>query len=127
MSKILAFVESRDNKIKNSGFETATEAVKLAGELGVEAEALLIGSSVSSAAAELAAYGIKKVNVVEDPRLEKYSTTAYSKITAEAVKQTGADVIILSASAMGKDLSPRLSAKLEAGLVTDCTEIKADG
>ena len=127
MNKILAFVESRDNKIKNSGFETASTAVKLAGELGIEAEALLIGSSVSSAAAELAAYGIKKVNVVEDPRLEKYSTTAYSKIAAEAAKQTGADVIILSASAMGKDLSPRLSAKLEAGLVTDCTEIKADG
>ncbi len=127
MSKILAFVESRDNKIKNSGFETASTAHRLAGELGIEAEALVIGSNVSSAAAELSAYGIKKVNVVEDAKLEKYSTTAYSKIAAEAVKQTGADIIILSASAMGKDLSPRLSAKLEAGLVTDCTEIKAEG
>lgn len=127
MSKILAFVESRENKIKNSGFETASTALKLANELGAEAELLLIGSDLSSAAAELGAYGIKKVLTVEDPRLEKYSTTAYSKLVAEAAKARGADLIILSASAMGKDISPRLSAKLEAGLVADCTEIKADG
>lgn len=127
MSKILAFVESRENKIKNSGFETASTALKLANELGAEIEVLLIGSDLSSAAAELGAYGIKKVLTVEDPRLEKYSTTAYSKLVSEAAKARGADVIILSASAMGKDISPRLSAKLEAGLVADCTEIKADG
>lgn len=127
MSKILAFVESRENKIKNSGFETASTALKLANELGAETEVLLIGSNLSSAAAELGAYGIKKVLTVEDPRLAKYSTTAYSKLVAEAAKARGADVIILSASAMGKDISPRLSAKLEAGLVADCTEIKTDG
>ena len=127
MSKILSFVESRDNKIKNSGFEAASTAVKLAAELGIEAEAILIGNAVVSAAAELGPYGIKKVIIAEDPKLEKYSTTAYSKILAEAAKQRGADVIILSATAMGKDISPRVSAKLEAGLVVDCTEIKADG
>ena len=127
MSKILAFVESRDNKIKNSGFETASTALKLANELGIEAEVLLIGSNVSSIAGELGAYGIKKVLIAEDAKLEKYSTTAYSKIAADALKQTGADIILLSATAMGKDISPRLSAKLEAGLVADCTDIKAEG
>lgn len=126
MSKILAFVESRDNKIKNSGFETAATALKLASDLGAEAEILLIGNDVSAAASELGAYGIKKVLLAEDTKLEKYSTTAYSKLVAETAKQRGADVIILSASAMGKDISPRVSAKLEAGLVADCTEIKAD-
>jgi len=127
MSKILAFVESRDNRIKNSGFETASTAVKLAAELGLEAEAILIGNSVANTAAELGAYGIKKVLIAEDPKLEKYSTTAYSKILAEAAKARGADIIILSATAMGKDLSPRVSAKLEAGLVADCTETKTEG
>ncbi len=127
MSKILAFVESRENKIKNSGFETASTALKLANDIGAEAEVLLIGSNLSSAASELGAYGIKKVLLAEDAKLEKYSTTAYSKIVAEMVKQRGADIIILSASAMGKDISPRVSAKLEAGLIADCTEIKADG
>jgi electron transfer flavoprotein alpha subunit len=127
MSKILAFVESRDNKIKNSGYETASSSLKLANDLGAEVEVLLIGSNLSSAASELGSYGIKKVLLAEDAKLEKYSTTAYSKIVAETAKLRGADTIILSASAMGKDISPRVSAKLEAGLVADCTEIKAEG
>ncbi|MBN8585698.1 MAG: electron transfer flavoprotein subunit alpha/FixB family protein [Ignavibacteria bacterium] len=127
MGKILAFIESRDNKIKNSGFETASAAVKLSSELGIEAEAILIGNAVSPLAGELGSYGIKKVLIVEDPRLEKYSTTAYSKILADTAKHRGADIIILSATAMGKDLSPRVSAKLEAGLVADCTDIRTEG
>ncbi|HMQ80287.1 MAG TPA: electron transfer flavoprotein subunit alpha/FixB family protein [Ignavibacteria bacterium] len=126
MSKILAFVESRENKIKNSGFETASTALKLANDIGSDIEVLLIGNNVSSIAGELGAYGIKKVVVSEDAKLENYSTTAYSKILAETAKLRGADIIILSASAMGKDISPRVSAKLEAGLVADCTEISAE-
>lgn len=127
MSKILAFVETRDNKIKNSGFETASAAVKLANELGYEAVAFLIGSSVSGIAAELGAYGIRKAVVAEDKRFEKYSTTAYSKIIAQACKEAGANVMLLSATSMGKDLAPRISAKLDAGLVSDCTEIRVEG
>ncbi len=127
MGKVLAFVETRDNKIKNSGFETVSTALKLANELGSEAVAFLIGSSVSSIATELGAYGIKKAVVAEDARFEKYSATAYSKILAEACKEAGADVIVLSATAMGKDMSPRVSAKLEAGLVVDCTDIRVEG
>lgn len=126
MSKVLAFVESRDNKIKNAGFETASTALKIANELGAEAEVLLIGSGVSSITAELGAYGIKKVITADDPRLEKYSTTAYSKILAEAAKQRGADIIILSATAMGKDISARVSAKMEAGMASDCTDIRTE-
>lgn len=127
MSKILAFIESRDNKIKNNGFETASTAVKLGAELSAEVEALLIGSSVGSLAAELGAYGIKKVITAENAELEKYSTTAYTKIVADAVKERGADIVLLSATAMGKDISPRLAAKLEAGLIVDCTEIRTEG
>lgn len=127
MSKILAFVESRDNKIKNSGFETASTAFKIASELGIEAEVLLIGNNVSTVSGELGAYGIKKVLIVEDSKLEKYSTTAFSKIVAEVAKQRNSDIILLSATSMGKDISPGVSVKLEAGLVSDCIEIKVDG
>lgn len=127
MSKILVFVESRDNKIKNSGFEAASKAVQIAAELGAEAEALLIGDGVSSIAAELGVYGIKKALIAEDPRLGKYSSTAYSRILAEVCRSAGADVMILSATSMGKDISPRVSAKLEAGLAVDCTEVRVEG
>lgn len=126
MAKILAFVESRDNKIKNAGFELASTAVRFANELGAEAEILLIGSSLSGAASELGSYGVKKVLLAEDSRLALYSNTAYSKLLAEAAKQRGADIIFISATQMGKDLAPRVSAKLDAGLVSDCTDLKAE-
>ena len=124
MGKILAFIESRDNKIKNSGFETASTAVQIGLEAGFETEALLIGNSVSGIASELGAYGIKKVIIVEDPLLENYSTTAYSKIITEIFRLRKADTLVLSASSMGKDVSPAVAAKLEAGLAADCTGIK---
>jgi electron transfer flavoprotein alpha subunit len=127
MAKILAYVESRDNKIKNAGFETASTAVKYASELGVEAEILLIGNAVSGIAGELGSYGVKKVLIAEDDRLEKYSTTAYSKIIAETCKQRGADIIFISATALGKDAAPRVAARLEAGLAVDCTGLRTEG
>jgi len=127
MSKIIAFIETRENKIKNSGFETASKAYSVARELGADVEALLIGSGVSVVANELGAYGISKAVCVDDAKLEKYSTTAYSKAISEAMKQKGADTLFLSATAMGKDVSPRVSARLEAGLAVDCTNIRIVG
>src|SRR5438876_149234 len=126
MPKVLAFVETRDNKIKSAGFEAASGALKIAKKLNCEAETLLIGGGVSQVAAELGKYGIKKILLAENERLAKYSTTAYAKIFADTAKQRGADTIFLSATAMGKDLGPRTAARLDAGLAVDCTEIKVE-
>lgn len=126
MSKILAFIETRDNQIKASGFEIASTAISLAKELQCEAEALLIGDNAASAAKELGKYGIKKVNIVESEKLNKYSTTAFAKVIAEVCKQKGFDIILVSATAMGKDLGPRVSAKLEAGLASDIIDLNVD-
>jgi len=126
MAKILAFIETRDNQIKASGFETVSEAVKLAKELQCEAEALVIGDNAVSSANELGKYGISKVIAVENQRLNKYSTTAFAKIAAEICRQKGFDIILLSATAMGKDLGPRVSAKLEAGLAADVIDLKVE-
>ncbi len=65
--------------------------------------------------------------VCENEKLSSYSTTAYSKAIAETAKQRGADVIFISATAMGKDVAPRAAAKLEAGLASDCTELRIEG
>jgi electron transfer flavoprotein alpha subunit len=126
VAKILAFTESRDNRIKNNGYETVSTAVKLARELGCDAEALLIGDKVSEIAAEPGKYGIGRVLVVENEKLAKYSTTAYAKIIAEVSKQRNADIILFSATAMGKDLAPRVAAKADAGLAVDCTELRVE-
>ena len=126
MAKILAFIESRDNRIKNNGYEIVSTAVKLAKELKCEAEALLIGDKVSGIGADLGKYGIGRVLVVENEKLAKYSTTAYAKVLAEVIKQRNAEIVLLSATTMGKDLAPRVAAKAEAGLAVDCTELRVE-
>lgn len=126
MAGVLAFIESRDKKIKNNGHEVASLASRIARQLGNDLYALLIGESVKDLITDLEAYGIKKVFVAEDPLLRLYSSSAYSEILAETVVKSGSDTVILSATSMGKDLAPLVSAKLAAGLAPDCIDIRID-
>jgi len=124
---ILAFAEQRDGKLKKNAFEVARAARTYADQLGGICFCLVIGHNVKEAAEQLGGYGIEKVVVVDDPALAAYSTTAYAKVVAEIAQQRGATVLFLPASAMGKDLAPRLAAKLDAGLASDCTALRIDG
>jgi electron transfer flavoprotein alpha subunit len=126
MGKILVFVETRENKIKNNGFEAASAAVKISKELQSDVEVLLVGNGISVLAPDLGKYGIRKVLVCENEKLTNYSTTAYAKVITETAKQRGSDIILLSATAMGKDVGPRASAKLGAALASDCTELRVE-
>ncbi len=125
--KILAFAEQRGGKFKKVAFEVVHAAKKLAEEFGGESVALVIGKDIHDIAPQVGGYGIHKAIVAEDNRLEFYSTTAYSKIVAEVARSLSADVVIISASAMGKDLAPRVAAKLNAGMASDCIDIRRDG
>lgn len=121
--KILAFAEQRDNAFRKSAFETVTAGKKLAGESGAELVALVIGGNVSPIAESLGFYGASRVLVAEDAKLQLYSATAYAKVVAEVAAKEKADILLLPATAMGKDLSPRVAVKLEAGLAVDCTAL----
>jgi electron transfer flavoprotein alpha subunit len=131
--KIIAFAETghglqgAGSKFKKVAFEAAHAASRLAGELGGEAEALVIGKGVESIAPELGGYGIKRAHVVEDEKLALYSATAYTKVIAFVAESVSADIVIFPASAMGKDLAPRVAARLKAGLAADCIALKAEG
>jgi electron transfer flavoprotein alpha subunit len=124
--KILAFAEQREGKLKKSAFEVTRAAKNIAGQLGGELVTMLIGDAVQPLAGELGPYGAGKVLVAQDPRLKAYSTTAYAALIAEAVKSEQATIVILPASQMGKDLAPRLSAKLSAGVAADCVALHAE-
>ena len=125
--KILAIAEQREGKLKKSAFEVVTAARSLAGETGADLATLLIGDGIQGIASELGAYGATRVLVVDDPRLRYYSTTAYAKIIAEIAAREKALILMISASQMGKDVAPRVAAKLEAGLASDCTALKVEG
>ncbi|MEE9226021.1 MAG: electron transfer flavoprotein subunit alpha/FixB family protein [Bacteroidota bacterium] len=124
--KILSFAEQRDNAFKKSAFEVTKAGKTIAEETGSELVVLVIGSSVERIAPELGGYGATRVLIAEDPRLEKYSTTAYAKIVAEVARKEEADTVFIPASALGKDLAPRVAVKLSAGLVADCTALKVE-
>jgi electron transfer flavoprotein alpha subunit len=124
--KILAFAEQREGKFKKSAFETTQAARNVADKLGAELVTLVVGNNVQDIASELGNYGATKVVVVQDARLQLYSTTAYSKIVAEIAKREQTSVVFLPASQMGKDLAARVAVKLDAGIAADCTALKVE-
>jgi electron transfer flavoprotein alpha subunit len=125
--KILAFAEQRDDKFKKSAYEVVRTARTIADKIGGEVVALVIGGQVQSIAGELGGFGAQRVIAVQQPKLDKYSSTAYSKVIAETAKKEQASVVLLSATAMGKDCAPRVAVKLDAGIGSECIALKIEG
>jgi electron transfer flavoprotein alpha subunit len=124
--KILAFAEQREGKFRKSAFEVARTGRALADQLGAEVVGLVIGNGITTIAPELGGFGLKRIIVVDDVRAGLYSSTAYAKILSDVVRKEGATVLLLAASAMGKDLAPRVAVKLDAGVAVDCTGLKIE-
>jgi electron transfer flavoprotein alpha subunit len=124
--KVLAFAEQRDNKFKKSSFETTCAARSIADQLGAQFAALVIGSGVTSIAAQLGEYGAERVIVVDESELAGHSNTAHAKVIAAIAQQEGATLLFFPASQMGKDLAPRVAAKLGAGLASDCVALREE-
>jgi electron transfer flavoprotein alpha subunit len=120
--------EQRDGALRKVSFELASTARKLADQLGEEVSAVLCGSGIEALAAELGKYGVDKVYVADSPALEPYTTDAHATAVAKAVKENDGSILLVGASAQGKDLSAALVGKLATGMATDCTDVKiADG
>lgn len=123
---ILVFAEQRDSKFKKAAFETVTAGRALADQLQGTCTALVIGHHVSSIVAELGAYGAGEVLVVDSPSAERHASGAWASAIIEAAKSTGASIVLLSATQMGKDIAPRVAVGLEAGLAADCTALRVE-
>jgi len=126
MSKILVIYEIRDNAIKKSSFEATHAASQLANDLSGEVTALLIGSGVEQLASKAQEYGAKKVLVVDNPALAKHSPDVYAKLITEVAKTNGITHLLMSASAMGKDVLPRVGLHLNSPVVQDIIGMKVE-
>lgn len=124
--KILAVAEQRDNKLKKVSFEVVHTARTIADQMSGEVVALVIGSHIQAIAGELGCYGANRVLVVQQQKLEKYSSTAYAQIIANVVKKEQASIVLIPATALGKDCAPRAAVKLDAGLGADCIALKVE-
>jgi electron transfer flavoprotein alpha subunit len=125
---VFVITEQRDNAFRKVSFEAVSEGRRVADGLGTDLTAVVVGSGIEGLAAELEKYGPDKILLADDPALADYTTDAYTNVIADLVQSVDPAVIILGASAQGKDLSARLAARLDAGLAMDCTAVKlADG
>jgi electron transfer flavoprotein alpha subunit len=125
--RVLTFAEQREGKFKKSAFEAVRTGRKIADEIKAEFLTLVIGNeNAVKIAPELGGYGAEKVIVVQDDRLASYSLTAYSKVIAEVVDKYDVGYIFMSATAMGKELAPRVAGKIDAGFALDCTDLKVE-
>ena len=125
-NKILAILEQREGLIKRSGFEAACTAVNLAKDLNTSAEAVVVGDVISNLN-EVSKYGIQKIIHLKNSELANYSSSGYTEALTNLVKEANYNVLILSNTALGKDLAPRLSVKLEAGCAVDCVKLNLSG
>ena len=127
MSKdVFVFVEQRDCKLQRIGFELIGEATSLAQDLNQQVVAVLLGHKVAAHADELIHYGADKVIVVEDPILAEYMTEPYAKAITAIIKDKDPEIVLFGATSIGRDLAPRISARVKTGLTADCTGLCID-
>lgn len=123
--KVLVMGEVRDGSLRNVSFE-AVAAAKTIAE-GGEVVGLLVGDSVTSFANELIHYGADRVVTVENDKLKSYTSDGYAQAFLAVYAEENPEGIVFGHTALGKDLSPKLAAKLEAGLVSDVTALEVEG
>jgi len=121
--KILIYAEHREGQLRKITYENIT----LARQLGQPFEVLIIGTGADSFAEQLGKYGAEKVLILKNDKLANYSSDGYAKLVAQAVQERNADVLLMGATATGKDLGPRVAARLNAAMATDCTKVELDG
>ncbi len=119
---ILVYIEVRDGRVKRSSLEALSEGKRIADGLKTEAQAVLVGHNLEGLASEVMPYGASKVYILENSLLSRYSAATFCHALFSLVEEIRPEIILFSASSMGKDLAPRLAAKLGVALATDCTK-----
>lgn len=122
---IFVIAEQRDGHIMKISYELLGKARALAGE-DRRVAAVVMGKNIYEQAAKLAAYGADKIIVVEHPALDEYMTEPYTKAVSKIITERAPDIVLFGATAIGRDLAPRVSARIHTGLTADCTGLEMD-
>jgi electron transfer flavoprotein alpha subunit len=123
--KVLVLGEVREGSLRNVSFE-AVSAAKTIAE-GGEVVAVVVGKSVSSLASELIQYGADRAVVVEDEKLAHYTSDGFSQAILAVIDQEKPEGMVFGHTSLGKDLSPKLAARLQSGLISDVTSLEVVG
>src|SRR4030095_4171248 len=115
MGNVLIFAEHQDGKVKKTAFELGAKAAELASKIGGQAEAVLVGNATEEMAQQLAPYGVQKIYILENSHLNSYTTVAFVKVLADLVATAKPEILLAAASPSGRDVFPRLAARLNNG------------
>ena len=121
---VYIYAQQVDNKLSDIAFELIGKAKELAADLNTEVTAVLLGSNVKGLADELGEYGADKVIVVDNPALETYRTEPYAQALVSVVEEYKPEILLVGATAIGRDLGPTVSARVATGLTADCTKLE---
>ena len=123
---VYVFIEQRDNHIQNVSLELIGKGKELADKRNTDVTAVIVGKGVNSLTDTLSHFGADNVIVIENDRLEKYMTEPYTKALYEVVEAKKPEIMLFGATSIGRDLAPRVSARVHTGLTADCTGLEID-
>ena len=121
---VFIYAQQVDGEISPIAFELLGKAKDLAADLDTNVTAVLHGSGVKGLADQLAEYGADRVIVVDSPVLETYRTEPYTQALAAVINEYKPEIMLVGATAIGRDLGPRVSARVGTGLTADCTKLE---
>ncbi len=125
-SGVFVFAQAVDGQIARVTFELIGKARELAADLECEVTALLLGHDITPLAPSLCESGADRVIVIDDPALRHYATIPYAQALSAAIERYRPGILLFGATAIGRDLAPRVSARVKTGLTADCTELAID-
>jgi electron transfer flavoprotein alpha subunit len=120
---ILAFIEVRNGKVKKSSLETLSEARRRAEDMNLDVGAVLVGHNLDDLASEVSSFGASKVYVMENVLLNRYSPQGFAQALVSLSEEIKPKAIFFSASSLGKDLAPRVAARLGVSMASDCIKL----
>ncbi len=126
---IYVFVEQKNGVIAEVGYELISEARKLVAsipDMGFKVVGILLGSNIKDKAQDVIAHGADKVIVVDNELLADYSTQFYTDAITQVIEAYKPDSLLTGATVLGRDLAPRVAARINAGLTADATKIEID-
>ncbi len=121
---VLAIAEQSECIFRKVTYESLSEGRRIADQMGCELAVLVLGHNIEDISKELGQFGADRIILADDPSLVEYLPDAYGNVVADVINKETPDVVILGASTQGKDIAARLSARLDAPLVTDCVAVR---
>ncbi|AIW30749.1 MULTISPECIES: electron transfer flavoprotein subunit alpha/FixB family protein [Bacillus] len=123
--KVIVLGEIRDGALRNVTFEAIAAGKTISG--GGDVIGVLMGKGAADAAPELIQYGADKVFTADSPGLSQYTADGYAAVLGDLIENEKPDAVIFGHTSMGKDLSPKLAARFETGLISDSTDVSVTG